>query len=54
MNTLGIGPGKIVGIIKDSIKDAILEGTIKNNHDEAWELMLKIAAEHGHHPQKIN
>lgn len=54
MNTLGIGPGKIVGIIKDSIKDAILEGTIKNNHDEAWELMLKIAAEHGHHPQNIN
>lgn len=47
MTELGIGPGKIVGIIKDRIKDAILEGEIRNNREEAWGLMLKVAAEHG-------
>ena len=47
MTELGIGPGKIVGIIKDRIKDAILEGEIRNNREEAWGFMLKVAAEHG-------
>ena len=54
MDTLGVGPGRIVGVIKESIKDAILEGTIKNNRAEAWELMLKIAAEQGLNPKTIN
>lgn len=47
MKELGVGPGKIVGIIKEKIKDAILEGEIRNNREEAWELMLKIASEEG-------
>lgn len=47
MATFGIAPGKVIGIIKDRIKDAILEGEIHNNKSEAWELMLKIAAENG-------
>ena len=47
MTTFGIGPGRIIGVIKDAIKDAILEGVIRNNREEAWELMLKIAAENG-------
>lgn len=47
MKALSVGPGKIVGIIKDKIKDAILEGEIHNNREEAWELMVKIAGEQG-------
>jgi putative nucleotidyltransferase with HDIG domain len=47
MKALSVGPGKIVGIIKDRIKDAILEGEIHNNREEAWELMVKIAGEQG-------
>jgi len=47
MKALSIGPGKIVGIIKDRIKDAILEGEIHNNREEAWQLMVKIAGEQG-------
>ncbi|MFM8347915.1 MAG: CCA tRNA nucleotidyltransferase [Bacteroidota bacterium] len=47
MATFGIGPGKIIGIIKDRIKDAILEGEIHNDKSEAWDLMIKIAAENG-------
>jgi len=34
-----------VGIIKDAIKDAILDGVIPNNYDDAYELMVLKAAE---------
>jgi poly(A) polymerase len=42
MAHFGIPPGKIVGEIKDEIKEAILEGRIGNNFEEAFELMLAI------------
>ena len=41
MKTFGLGPSREIGIIKDYIKEAILEGIIPNNADEAFELMLK-------------
>ena len=47
MRTLGLPPSKTVGIIKDRIKDAILDGEIENNREQAWGLMLKIAREKG-------
>jgi putative nucleotidyltransferase with HDIG domain len=47
MRTLALPPSKMVGIIKDRIKDAILDGDIENNREQAWELMLKIAREKG-------
>lgn len=47
MQFLGIPPSKMVGIIKDRIKDAILDGDIENNREQAWELMLNIAREKG-------
>ncbi len=43
----GIKPSKIVGEIKNAIKDAILEGTIRNDKDEAFHLMIEIGKEKG-------
>ncbi|MEO5603070.1 MAG: HD domain-containing protein [Cyclobacteriaceae bacterium] len=40
-------PSKIVGEIKEQIKEAILEGEIKNDRQEAMDLLQKIAAERG-------
>lgn len=42
-----VPPSRIIGDIKDQIKEAILEGEIKNNREEAFELMLKIASQKG-------
>lgn len=47
MKTFNIQPSKKIGIIKDAIKDAILEGIIKNDYDEAFAFMLKKAEEIG-------
>ncbi len=47
METFNIQASRNVGIIKNSIKEAILDGLIKNNYEEAHEFMLKKAAEIG-------
>lgn len=47
MNTFGIEPSRPVGIIKNTIKDAILDGRIKNNFEAAYQLMLEKGAELG-------
>lgn len=41
MKTFGLKPCFEVGKIKNEIKEAILEGTIKNDYDEAFSFMLK-------------
>jgi putative nucleotidyltransferase with HDIG domain len=40
-------PSKIVGEIKEQIKEAILEGEIKNDRQEALTLLMKIASARG-------
>ena len=45
MDIFGLKPSKPVGIIKDAIKDAILDGVIPNNYDDAYEFMLVKAGE---------
>jgi poly(A) polymerase len=47
INTFGIKPGRNVGIIKNTIRDAILDGLIPNEHDAARKLMLEKGIELG-------
>lgn len=47
MKTFNIGPCAEIGNIKMKIKDAILEGTIENDYDQAFKYMLEIAKEIG-------
>jgi poly(A) polymerase len=49
MKKFNLQPCREVGIIKNAIKDAILDGLIANNFDEAYELMIKKAEELGLH-----
>jgi len=41
METFNLKPCREIGQIKDAIKEAILEGKIKNDFDEAYLFMLK-------------
>ena len=51
MEAFGIGPSREVGIIKTAIREAILDGVIGNNHEEAYQLMLTEAAKLGLQPR---
>ena len=47
MKTFNLPPCREVGLIKEAIKEAILEGEINNNFEDAYSLMLKKAKEMG-------
>jgi putative nucleotidyltransferase with HDIG domain len=42
-----LSPGRIIGELKEQIKEAILEGTIPNDRQAALQLLMKLAAERG-------
>ncbi len=45
MQTFNLSPCALVGQLKNEIKDAILDGIIPNEHDQAFQYMLKQAKE---------
>jgi tRNA nucleotidyltransferase/poly(A) polymerase len=47
METFGLAPCAEIGILKTQIKDAILEGTIQNDFDEAFAYLLILAEKMG-------
>ena len=47
MEVFGLTPCREVGLIKIAIKDAILDGIIQNDHDQAYQFMLEKAKELG-------
>lgn len=47
MHVYGIPPCRAIGDIKQVIKDAILDGEIQNDYDQAYAMMERIAPEHG-------
>ena len=52
MHTFNLSPCKEIGILKNAIKDAILDGIIPNEHDAAFEYMLNMAKGLGLTPTK--
>ena len=47
MQTYGIPPCSAIGEIKEAIKNAILDGEIHNDYDEAYAMMERLAEERG-------
>ena len=47
MQTYGIGPCRVIGEIKEVIKNAILDGEIPNEYGAAYALMERLATERG-------
>lgn len=54
MTMFNLPGSRIIGDIKEQIKEAILEGDIRNSREEALELLIKIAKEKGLINQNIN
>lgn len=42
MQTFGIKPSAAIGTIKEAIKEAILDGKIRNDYNEAYAMMLEM------------
>src|SRR5258706_1916720 len=47
MNVFGLRPGREVGILKNLIREAILDGEIKNDFDSAYAFMIRKGKEMG-------
>jgi putative nucleotidyltransferase with HDIG domain len=53
METFGIKPSIEIGLIKNAIREAMLDGEIPNSFSEAYQFMLKEGEKLGLQPQKI-
>ena len=53
MQRYGLSPCSTIGIIKEYVKEAILDGIIENNYEQAFQLMEKRALELGLTPQPL-
>lgn len=53
MKEFSIGPCREVGIIKEAVREAILDGKIPNEYDAAFNLMLDLGKDLGLAPKKI-
>ena len=49
MKTYGIGPGHVIGVLKEKVKDAILDGQIENTFEAADAYMRSLAPGLGLH-----
>lgn len=47
MRMYNIPPSRVIGELKEQIKEAILEGEIRNDREEALALLRKLASERG-------
>ena len=52
MALFGLSPCRVVGTLKNAVKDAILDGNIPNEHDRALAFVIEQAAKHGLKPLK--
>lgn len=52
MDTFGLAPCAEIGVIKEAIKDAILDGQIPNEYEPAYALMLSVASTLGLMPRE--
>lgn len=50
MKTFNLKPSKEVGLIKEAVKEAILEGIIPNNFEDAYRYMINFAEKLGIYP----
>jgi hypothetical protein len=52
MDLFKLPPGPQIGQLKNAVKDAILDGEIENNYQEAYDYVLRKAQELGLKPNK--
>lgn len=53
METFGLEPSKKVGVLKTAIREAILDGLVANNFEEAYQFLLEEGAKKGYCVKKI-
>lgn len=52
MDVFNIGPGKEIGLIKIAIREAILDGAIRNDFESGWSFLVNEGKKLGLSPQK--